>query len=114
MRPINQYIETALWSSLDDSGEPLDSNYSMDDLSPESIKQAETDWDNFVTQAGGLLDNLDLETVAHDFWLTRNGHGAGFWDGDYDKSIGEKLTKLSEQFGEINLYVGDDGKLYFL
>ena len=23
------------------------------------------------------------EYAGHDFWLTRNGHGAGFWDGDW-------------------------------
>jgi hypothetical protein len=48
------------------------------------------------------------------FWLTRNHHGAGFWDGDYPKEIGEALTKLSHEFGETDAYVGDDGKLHLL
>lgn len=25
----------------------------------------------------------ECERIGHDFWLTRNGHGAGFWDGDW-------------------------------
>ena len=54
-----------------------------------------------------------MESVGHDFWLTRNGHGAGFWDGDYEKEIGIKLTELSQQFGECHAYVGDDNKIYF-
>lgn len=63
-------------------------------------------------KVGALLDNYDYEIAMHDFWLTRNRHGAGFWDGDYEKADGEKLTELAHSFGEINLYVGDDGKIY--
>lgn len=49
---------------------------------------------------------------GHDFWLTRNGHGVGFWDRGYDKEVGDALTKASESFGEVDLYVGDDGRIY--
>jgi hypothetical protein len=45
-----------------------------------------------------------MEYAGHDFWLTRNHHGAGFWDGDWEQSAGEKLTALAESFGEFNLY----------
>ena len=107
-----QYLETALWSSTDYDGTPLDRKYSIDDLTIETVEQAKRDVLKFLDQAGELLDNYDDETAMHDFWLTRNRHGAGFWDGDYEKSIGEELTKLAHSFGEINLYVGDDGKIY--
>jgi hypothetical protein len=110
---FNQYVETALWSSIGDNEQPLDRDYSADDLSDEAKVKACNDLESFVTKAGTLLDGLDPTDVAHDFWLTRNGHGCGFWDGDYDDSIGEQLTMLSKQFGETDLYVGDDGKLYF-
>lgn len=34
--------------------------------------------------------------AGHDLWLTRNGHGAGFWDGDWrDHDV---LCNVSEQF----------------
>jgi hypothetical protein len=49
--------------------------------------------------------------IGHDFWLTRNRHGAGFWDrglGD----LGDKLTAAAHTYGESNLYVGDDGQVY--
>ena len=111
-----QYLETALWSSTDFSdgtdGEPLDNNYGIDDLDPKFIEQSKEDLCKFREMAGELLDDLDSEQVAHDFWLTRNRHGAGFWDGDYEKSVGDKLTEISHTFGEVNLYVGDDGKIY--
>jgi len=55
----------------------------------------------------------DLENRAgHDFWLTRNHHGAGFWDGDYQEPEATILTNASHAFGEFNLYIGDDGKVH--
>lgn len=50
--------------------------------------------------------------AGHDFWFTRNGHGAGFWDGDWLEEVGERLTATSKIFGEVELYVGDDGLVY--
>ena len=53
----------------------------------------------------------DPEQDGHDFWLTRNGHGAGFWDrglGD----VGDRLTDIAHGFGECDLYAGDDGRVY--
>ena len=60
-----------------------------------------------------LLDDFDDTDIAHDFWLTRQGHGAGFWDGVYPDEIGDKLTEISNDFRELYIYVGDDGQLYF-
>ena len=52
------------------------------------------------------------EYAGHDFWLTRNGHGAGFWDGDWKEPAATALDKSSKAFGEVNLYLGDDGLVY--
>ena len=50
--------------------------------------------------------------VAHDFTLTRNRHGSGFWEPDrYKKPWGDKLTQLSETYQEIDLYLSDDNLL---
>ena len=50
--------------------------------------------------------------AGHDFWLTRNGHGAGFWDGDWPDRTGHRLSEAAKSYGEYHLYVGDDGKIY--
>ena len=66
---------------------------------------------SFVEANQSDLENLDPGQIGHDFWLTRNRHGAGFWDrglGD----VGDRLTKAAHAFGESDLYVGDDGNLY--
>ena len=38
---------------------------------------------------------------GHDFWLTRNRHRAGFWDGDWEDSHGRHQTNLANDFGEL-------------
>ena len=117
---LEQYLVTALWSSIDDKENPFDDNYSIDDFSEKALKQADKDCDLFLEKVRelSLLDKiyiglLDETDIAHDFWLTRQGHGAGFWDGDYPDEIGDKLTEIANDFRELYIYVGDDGKLYF-
>lgn len=66
--------------------------------------------------AGFLDDNKELiaqsgltyEEVGHDFWLTRNGHGTGFWDRGLG-AVGTMLSCASEMFGSVDLYVDDGG-----
>lgn len=56
--------------------------------------------------------NYSESSAGHDFWLTRNGHGVGFWDrglGD----VGDKLSDASKLYGQSDIYVGDDEKVYF-
>jgi len=107
---MNAYIEAMLWASTDDNGEPMDSQYDDTDLSDEARARIERDC------AGFLLANWEwigseYERAGHDFWLTRNRHGAGFWDGDWPEH-GDALTQAAHGYGETDLYVGDDGKLY--
>ena len=109
-RFLASYIETALWSS-ENGGEPLDS--SGHELSTECLECFQKDCGAFQKNTAHLdLSKYRLEQIAHDFWLTRNGHGAGFWDGDYPEDLGDALTKIARIFGECDLYVGDDGLIY--
>lgn len=111
-----QYIETALWSSNDEStpegGNPLDANYDINDIAPETLAQMIEDCAKF--QADNANDiGLRYSDAGHDFWLTRHHHGAGFWETpDWPKQAGERLTKAAQFFPEVNLYVGDDGLVY--
>ena len=116
------YIEAAFRLSNDErdesGGEPLDKNYSMTDLAPSAMDIMQRDAKRFQREQGELLaraydvPGYDTSTAGHDFWLTRNGHGAGFWDGDLPDEIGQALTSAAHAFGEQDLYVGDDGKVY--
>jgi len=107
---LDSYIRCALGCSTDeDDGEPLDANYTAEDISAETMAEFREDCLSFLQQAGAMVDN-DISGAGHDFWLTRNGHGAGFWDGDWEH--GDELTAIAQKFNEINLYIGDDGKIY--
>lgn len=107
------YLEAALWSSTDDEGTPLDADT---ELADETVAKFKADCALFQADNAALLEQASkhqsTDRQGHDFWLTRNGHGAGFWDGDYPKKLGEALTKSSKTFGECDLYIGDDGKIY--
>lgn len=109
------YFITALWSSADLDGNPLDDKYDLRDISTQAKLQADKDIDAFITEIekqGLDTSEHDVSQLMHDFWLTRNGHGAGFWDGDYEEELGEKLTAICKKMGSIDLYVGDDNKIY--
>lgn len=111
------YVECALWSSNDESddrgGEPLDQNYGWSDIPPETSAAMRADCESFARQNFALVEaeGGDWSQAGHDFWLTRNDHGSGFWDGDWPKT-GEALTAAVRAFGRCDIYVGDDGKLY--
>lgn len=112
---LDHYLTCALWSSTDDTGEPLDSNYDCSDIAEESSKAAEAEIADFLSlcEREGLnpLAEMSAEQFGHDFWLTRNGHGAGFWDRGLGE-LGKELTKWAKTFGSSDAYVGDDGKIY--
>jgi hypothetical protein len=60
------------------------------------------------------FDKHNLYAIGKDLWLTRNGHGSGFWDGDWPEVIGEKLTAYCHAIGQREAYLGDDGLIYFV
>lgn len=110
------YIEAALWNSTDDGGEPMDKNYSASDIVPATFDKMVADCAKFQaeneTPDYGHSEYSDAEMAGHDFWLTRNRHGAGFWDSDIDKTLSQKLTEASHAFGSFDLYIGDDKQVY--
>ena len=110
---FKHYLICALWSSTDADWEPLDAVYSIDDIAPQTLKQMENEVSDFIESNEDLLieSGQSDEQIGHDFWLTRNGHGDGFW-GRGLGAVGDELTKASKPYGEVCLYVGDDGLIY--
>ena len=104
------YITTALWSSTDGE-EPLDKEHTIDNIEDETIDKMIADCKKFQNYSEEYEEHDDSQ-VGHDFWLTRNHHGAGFWDGDYEEPLATKLTDLSHEFGDFDLYIDDDGLIY--
>lgn len=111
------YAEAAIFTEEDkliEVNDDVDLNiYNIDEASKES---AISDIKNFIDFVGkDAIDEAIGENgpdfLGHDIWLTRNGHGAGFMDRDYEYVA--LLQAGCDELGEISLIVGDDGKLYF-
>lgn len=111
-----QYLETLLWSSThfedesDNNGTPFDENYGIEDFSREALELAKTECEQFQENHLELIAH-DLEQAGHDFCLTRNRHGAGFWDGDWEKKAGKILTDASHTWGSVDLYVNSNNEV---
>jgi hypothetical protein len=84
------------------------------ELSEESVDKMESDAKKFWARCRHLIEPLAIEQAGHDFWLTRNGHGVGFWDRPDGFYFGyqEFFTKQSEAMGKVDLYLGDDEKAH--
>ena len=65
------YIEAAIWSSADSGGNPLDDNYGIEDIAPETLASILDDCKAFQDAHAEDI-GCDLEHAGHDFWLTRN------------------------------------------
>lgn len=113
---IRSYLETALWSStmMPENDDASDCSYfshgcDVDDCSLETVIGAKRDCDGFRESNDVDLDATgdDCGRNGHNFWLSRNGHGAGFFD--RCDVIGTRLQDAARVYGEVNLYhVGDD------
>jgi hypothetical protein len=99
----------------------MDRHYGFDDIDAESLRAMLLDVADFVMMNLRVILEMPAfgehrlaecaSAVGHDLWLTRNGHGTGFWDrglGD----VGERLACAARRMGESDLYVGDDGEVH--
>lgn len=105
------YIEAAIWADMPED----DSCGNIDEVAPESLELAKTDIAQFLCFAKFQLPiyPCDAAQMGHDIWLTRNGHGAGFWDRtELEGDLGQILTQYAEDIGPREIYRGDDDLIY--
>lgn len=105
------------------AGEPLDRNCSGDDISAETLDAMAADCFSFLA-APHVLDKIEAADNArafhahggaysqagHDLWFTRNGHGVGFWEPEWQAEVDPNgdLDKAARAMGGYDLYVSDD------
>lgn len=91
--------------------------FSKEDIEVDSLIKAYTDIKEFLNMVGDkidiAIDENGLEQVGHDLWLTRNRHGAGFFDRGYDDDVEKLFINASHKLGEVDLYINNDMKLSF-
>ena len=114
MTEFDQLIETLIWASDADGCE----------VDVASVLQIQEEYQQFVDMIPDeIVDNLDElcltgddaeEQLAHDYIMTRMGHGVGFWEtSDWEEEAGQKLTELCKQQGTLESY-NDETTLYIL
>ncbi len=108
---MNGYVECLLWSSID--GDPEDDSDDPEMVELDKYPESASLRYNLVTEAwefytawremwveAGMTDDY----AGHNFALTRNHHGTGFWDRGLGE-VGKVLTEASHAYGETNLYL---------
>lgn len=99
------YIEAIYFTETGDSEQPgADA-----ELTAYSKLKAHMACRNFLEAIGGQyseapvdgLQDLDMSQLGHDLWLTRNHHGAGFWDRPelYGQENATLFTRLASAMG---------------
>lgn len=118
---VKSYLATAAWVTIE-TGE-------CDKFTKEAIDIAVYDCKKFIDKvcaafppdvANELLctpaSDFDYR-APHDFFLTRNGHGVGFWDSEdiYGVEAAAKLTEISQEMKGCDCYHirGKKSKLTF-
>jgi hypothetical protein len=112
---VDAYLEAAIWTSTvdgqgdGDNPEPMDAYFGVGDIHLETLAEMIADCAKFVDANGDDLARFYKATETgpsqggHDFWLTRNGHGAGFWDRGAGE-VGDRLTDAAKTFPEFTLW----------
>ncbi len=123
---IRAYLECALWATHGPDEEPhqcenLDDIFGIDDIAPSALGATREECLDFIRANRrdlGLycarMANAEWSGEAragHDFFLTRCGHGAGFWDRGLG-ALGDRLADAARVYGDAFYYPGDDGRVY--
>ena len=111
----SDYFECLFWADIEQNEDIENANeLGFEDIDLDSaVKQIEQ-LDDFFSKADDILAETDyVDAYAqHDFYLTRCGHGAGFWEAEYcTEEQGEILTELAKSYGEVYISV-DNGIIY--
>ena len=116
---VQSELGSLLWSSTDDQDINFDKFYTADDA---TLLLRDKLWGELTPLIGGtnLVSLYDALTAykerfgddapsqfGHDLALTRNHHGAGFWDRGLGVA-GDVLTEWAQSLGELHLFHGHD------
>lgn len=120
---VKSYLETGLFSTTNEDGLPYRESHTADSFQKDSIASATEDVKLMLVAAQSLFIDHPAakliwptpEALGEDFWLTRNRHGAGFWDkvcgGHPAQEFGRKMTEFAHTCGSIDIIEQGDGTL---
>jgi len=122
VKMLPHYLAAVAWATIGTSpeGEELESLEDYE-FSEDANALALIDCTYFVRMALPWLEpactdsdeesipDITPEMAGHDLWLTRCGHGTGFWDRGH--TYGNVLTGICEKMGNIDPYINDKGEI---
>lgn len=103
---IRGYIFCALWADLEDQTKTID------DITEEAVAEMVYDCHAFTEENGRMIlydDKYGPNDAGHDFWLSRNGHGTGFFDREI--KYAQELQNAARLFGPKYVEVDDEGRV---
>lgn len=118
---VHHYLHCALWTA------ELDGKYDIDAFGAgEQLYASVRDIGDFLNKSirhlGPYLEHFGDGTesqLGHDFWLSRNGHGSGFFNchlGVRDNpelvTAADKLQEIARSFPERNVFESEVGNLF--
>ncbi len=137
---MDAYLETALWTDEENAKEQedldIDDRYDLEkdddyekgdgslkdliprtdinihNIDPDSKIDAYLDIKKFLKLVGTAVEDIDETSIGHDLWLSRNGHGAGFFDHMYDPEIEEVLMDAAKSLGSKYIFI-QNGQIFF-
>lgn len=115
---VTSQLESLIWSEgeiYDENGEPTLENwqdfYSADDATPELVATLTEELSGDLPIPNAISAYVEHfgeswpEQFGHDLALTRNGHGAGFWDRGLGEA-GDVLTSWAKSLGTLHIFHG--------
>ena len=110
------YIEALYFTDTGEGDQPSADT----ELAPDTRLDIEADCRSFWLRFGCYVttktcsDAFDnsVSQAGHDFHMTRNGHGVGFWETEWPKPYRDMLTAGANSYGTFEIYQGDDGLIY--
>jgi hypothetical protein len=112
---VQGYFEAAVWTDLQESQAEVDPEafeYFQKYDQSSSVKDVYNFLASHTDEVKKALQVYPAANFGHDFWLTRNGHGTGFWDREELKEIGvaDALSDVArKEFPERSFIVSDAG-----
>lgn len=86
---LKDYLVCALWTNEMD-------NRSIFDFTKASVVKADKDLEKFIDENTNDCLKVGFGKIGHNFWLSRNGHGSGFFDLP-DSSATRELEEACER-----------------
>jgi hypothetical protein len=110
---MRAYLDCAEWAGLSEEDREAFELSAAPKWSDDTIAKARADCADFVNENSAALEGIDPEQAGHDFFLTRNRHGAGFWD----RGLGERgklLTEASHAYGSADVFFETETETLYL